>query len=460
MDYDVTAALADHAARTRHAALGPAAVAKAKTFLLDTLGVGLAGSSGANVAAVLDLAQSWGPGDEATAWISGRRMSAGSAAIVNAYLIHCLEFDCVHEGAVVHPMATLLSALMAWSERESARGRPVDGRRFLAAMAVGVDVAANLGMATDAPLRFFRPATAGGFGATAGIANLAGLDAATIRSAFGHMYAQTCGTMQAHLEGSPALGMQIAFNARGAIAAVDLAMAGMQGPVDVFHGRYGYYVLIEDGQFHPGRVAERLGRRWEIEQLSHKPFPSGRLTHGLVHALREVTRTGTAAEEIEEVVCHVPPLVRRLVGRPDVPDPASNYAKLCLSFVGGVFLVHGQCDVPHFRGEALRDPRVHAHAARIRHEPDGNANENALDPQRFTIRLRSGAVREVMVPHAYGHPEAPLTPAENEEKFLRCCTHADPALPEARARRIMDLVAGVESLPDIAALPAALAGRD
>jgi 2-methylcitrate dehydratase PrpD len=460
MSYDVTEALAKHAARVRFEDLTPTAIAKAKTFLLDTIGVGLAGSSGTGVAQVLELARSWGPGDEATSWVGGHRMSAGSAAIANAYLIHCLEFDCVHEGAVVHPMATLLSALISWSEREAARGRPVDGKRFLAAMAVGVDVAGNLGMATDAPLRFFRPATAGGFGATAAIGNLAGFDAATIRSAFGHMYAQTCGTMQAHVEGSPALGLQIGYNARGAIGATDLAAAGLHGPVDIFHGRYGYYVLIEDGQFHPDRVEQRLGKRWEIEELSHKPFPSGRLTHGLVHALRDMMRQhGFAADDIAEVVCYAPPLVRRLVGRPLVPDPASNYAKLCLPFVGGVWLANGACDVPHFRGEALRDPRVHAYAARIRHEADGNTNENALDPQRFVITLKSGAVHEMLLPHAYGHPKAALTDAENEEKFLRCCGHAEPALPPTRARRVIETIAGIESLPDIAALPALLAGR-
>ncbi len=45
--------------------------------------------------------------------LTGERMPAQSAAIVNANQIHCLEFDCVHEGAVLHPMATILSAVFA-----------------------------------------------------------------------------------------------------------------------------------------------------------------------------------------------------------------------------------------------------------------------------------------------------------------------------------------------------------
>ena len=458
--FDMGAAFAAHAVRTRHADLPPATIAAAKTFLLDTLGVGIAGSSGANVQTVLDLAGQWGGAEEATAWLGGRRMSAGSAAIVNAYLIHCLEFDCVHEGAVVHPMATLLSALFAWSERESMRGRPVDGRRFLAAMAVGVDVAALLGVATDSALRFFRPATAGGFGATAAIANLAGFDEDTTRSAFGHMYGQTCGTLQAHLEGSPLLGLQIGFNARGAIAACDLAAAGMQGPRDVFTGRYGYFTLIEQ-DVHPERVAAELGQAWQIEKLSHKPFPSGRLTHGVVHALRDLMeRHRFKAGEVEAVVCRVPPLVRRLVGRPDIPDPTSNYAKLCLPFVAGVWLAKGRCDVPDFRGEALRVPDVHRFAAMVRIEPDGNTNENALDPQEISVRLKGGQEHRIRLPHTFGHPAVPLSAAENEEKFFRCCGHAVPPVPGDQARRLRDLVAGIEDVADVAALAAATGGKD
>jgi 2-methylcitrate dehydratase PrpD len=452
MSFDIAAAFAAHAAKVRHGDLSPEAVRAAKIFLLDTIGVGLAGSSGANVRDVLRLAQSWGAGDEATVWLDGSRLTAGGAAIVNAYLIHCLEFDCVHEGAVVHPMATLVSSTLAWAERASRRGAPVSGARFLAALAVGADIAALLGVATDSALRFFRPATAGGFGATAAIANLAGFDGDTTRSAFGHMYGQTSGTLQPHLEGSPLLGLQIGFNARGAIQACDLAEAGLAGPRDVFTGRYGYFSLIEQ-DVHPERVEAALGRDWQIARLSHKPFPSGRLTHGVVHGLRDLmARHGFAAEDVAEVVARVPPLVRRLVGRPLVPDPASNYAKLCLPFVAGVFLANGAVDVPHFRGPALRDPRVHHFAARVRHEPDGNPDENALDPQRIEVRLEDGTLHAVDLPHVHGHPAVPLTDRENDEKFFRCLRHAVPPVPEARGRAIRDRVMGLEGLADVAAL--------
>jgi len=159
--------IASHVRNTRYEDLRPHDLGKAKTFLLDTFGVGIAGSSGASVESLVSTVQGWGQGDEATVWVTGERLPAQAAAIVNAYQIHCLEYDCVHESAVVHPMATVLSALMAYAERRSVRGKPVSGRDFLLAVALGVDVAAFLGVACTGPVRFFRPATAGGFGAAA-----------------------------------------------------------------------------------------------------------------------------------------------------------------------------------------------------------------------------------------------------------------------------------------------------
>jgi len=451
---ETTERFAAHIAGARFSDLGPADLAAARTFLLDTLGVGIAGSSGAAVARLTEAVRGWGEGEEATVWVTGERLPAQAAAVVNAYQIHCLEYDCVHEGAVVHPMATVLSALMAHAERRSAAGAPVSGAEFVTALAVGVDIATLLGVAATGPVRFFRPATAGGLGATAAIAKLAGLGEDGITNALGIAYGQTSGTLQPHAEGVPVLGLQIGFNARAALAAVDLALAGFRGPQDIIDGPYGYLALFEDGRYDLAPVWERLGREWQIARLSHKPFPSGRLTHGVVHALRTLTaERGVAREEIVSVTGHVPPLVHRLVGRPDRPDPETNYAKLCLAYVAGAYLARGQVDVPEFGDPAvLRDPAVHAAAAKVTLHPDGNPDENALCPQRFVFRLADGREEEVRLAQMYGHPDVPLTEAENRAKFERCLGYGARALPAGRGEALAAAVEGVARLEDAAEL--------
>ncbi|MDJ1016742.1 MAG: MmgE/PrpD family protein [Paracoccaceae bacterium] len=454
MSIETTDRLVDHVLSASIADLSPHDVEKAKIFLLDTLGVGIAGSSGASVEQLLSTVQSWGAGDEATVWVTGERVSAQAAAMVNAYQIHCLEYDCVHEGAVVHPMATVLSTMIAYAERRSAAGRPVPGCDFLMAMILGVDVAAYMGMAATGPVRFFRPATAGGLGATAAIARLEGLDATGMKDALGNMYGQTCGTLQPHAEGSPLLGLQIGFNARGALSALDLAAAGFRGPHDIVDGQYGYLPMFEAGQFDLDIIWRDLGRVWQMSELSHKPFPSGRLTHGVIDALnRVINGKGVAPDEILKITAYVPPLVHRLVGRPDVPEPEPNYAKLCLAYVAGAYMTRGQVDVPEFRSEeVLRDPALHAHAAKVEVVLDDNPDENALDPQRFVFELADGTVEEVDIPHMFGHPRAALTVEENRAKFDRCVTYGRRALSRERADRIAGAVGAVEELADAAEL--------
>ena len=454
MSIETTDRLISHISNAAYVDLGSLDIEKAKIFLLDTFGVGIAGSSGASIKELLETVQAWGTGNEATVWVTGERVSAQAAAIVNAYQIHCLEYDCVHEGAVVHPMATVLSTMMAYAERRSLKGQPISGSEFLVAMVVGIDIAAYLGMAATGPVRFFRPATAGGLGATAAISFLEGLDPSGIKSAMGNMYGQTCGTLQPHSEGSPLLGLQIGFNARGALSALALATAGFRGPSDFIDGAYGYLRMFEANQFNLDLIWNDLGKVWQVSQLSHKPFPSGRLTHGVVDALMKITsRLGITSDDIEGITGYVPPLVYRLVGRPLLPNPEPNYAKLCLRYVAGAWMAKGKVDVPEFASaEILCDPIVHAQAAKVEIICDENPDENALDPQRFVFRLFDGRKEEVVLPTVYGHPESPLTSEENLAKFERCVSFASRRIPRANAEELVSKVQTIEDLPDVAEL--------
>ena len=221
-----------------------------------------------------------GEGSAVSVWGTRARLAPGTAALVNAFQVHCQEYDNLHEGAVLHAMATLLPVLLAEAELR----RDVTGEALVTAVVAGVDVACSLGLAARQGWRFFRPATSGGFGAVAGLARLRGFDAARTLAAFGMQLGQASGTMQAHTEGSPLLPLQIGFNARAAIQSCDLAAAGFPGLDAPFEGRFGYLPLFE-GAWDCAEVLAALGQVWRVTELSHKPFPSGRATHGGIDAL-------------------------------------------------------------------------------------------------------------------------------------------------------------------------------
>lgn len=452
---DAVEAFAAHVVRTRYADLPPEVVEAVKTFLLDSLGVGIAGSGEPGAAQTLAAANRWGAGREAAVWGSSVRLPAPAAALVNGHQVHALEFDCVHDGAVVHPMATLLPAAFAWIERHG----PVSGRDLATAIAVGVDVAVGVGMSARGPMRFFRPATAGALGAVAALGRPAGLDAETLVAAFGIAVGHLSGTLQAHVEASPLLGLQMGFNARAALTAVDLAGEGFAAPREVLEGRYGYFRLFEGDTYDVAPALADLGRRWRVAELSHKPFPSGRLTHGVVDGLLRLrAEHGFAAADVARVTARVPPLVARLVGRPDVPAPTAAYARLCLPFVAATALLRGAVDVPDFRGDRLTAPETHALAARVFVETDGNPDENAITPQEVEVALVSGRRLGTRLASVLGSPGRPLDRQAHLAKFRRCWTYGARPLDRDRAELLIARVDALHTLADVRELVALIAG--
>jgi aconitate decarboxylase len=445
---DAVAAFCDHAMRTRFGDLPSEVVRAAKIFMLDTLGVGIAGSAEPMAGSLAQVQDAWGLGGEARVWGHGKSLPASAAAMCNAYQVHNSEFDCVHEEAVVHALSVVLPVALAGAERR----KGVSGRDLMSAVAVGVDFAAGLGIAATTGLRFFRPATAGAFGGTAALGMLMRLDRSVMMNALSIAYGQVCGTMQAHSEGSPLLAMQVGFNARNAIVACDLAAQGFAGPKDILEGPFGYFTLIElAGE--PGRVTKDLGRRWLISELAHKPYPSGRATHGIIEGCLELQRLhGFTVEAIDHVTARVPPLVHQLVGRAYQPQPSANYARLCASYVAACALLKGGVGFADFNVESYRDASIGAMAQRITVEPWDMGNDNRLTPVEIAIVLRNGARHVMRLDVVYGNPAKPLSRGDHIAKFRRNCAAAARPLSSAKVERLIECFDRLEDVGDVATL--------
>ena len=439
---------AEHIAGTSYDDLPGDAVRAAKTYILDTFGVGIVGSSGPWIDELIEVQGLTGRGDEARVWGHGDRMPAPAAAMCNGYQIHNSEFDCVHEQAVIHPMTVLLSAVMAYAEREG----DVSGRDLITVSALGVDVACNLGVASKSALRFFRPATAGAMAASAAVAKLMGFDQERIINAMSIAYGQLCGTMQAHTEGSILLGMQIGFNARNAIIACDMAARGLDAPKNILEGPFGFLNLIE-GDYDLAPVLDEIGRTWRITEVAHKPFPSGRATHGIVDAVMTLQKEhGFAAEDIERVEARIPPLTHHLVGRPIQDEMIANYARLCAAYVAARILIKGEIGVEDFKPEATRDPATLALGRRFEMAIDDNPDPNALTPIWLALELKDGSRHETAIEVVYGNPAKPMTRDAHLGKFRRNWAAAAKPLSAGNADRLIALVDDLESVDDVSTL--------
>jgi 2-methylcitrate dehydratase PrpD len=398
----------------------PASVrADAVRLLGDTLAVGAAGVGAPGEEAILAVARAMGSGDEARLIGTAERLPAPAAAFVNGYRIHCLEWDAVHEPAVVHAMSVVSAALGAVIERRGG----CDPEEALTALAVGVDVASGLGLAATSGLTFFRPATAGVVGAALAVARI---DGAPLDNALGLAVASAAGTMQAHVEGLMTLPFQIANAARAAVVASDLAKAGSPGPKDALEGPFGYFPLFDLGDL-AGYTSD-LGKVWRISEISTKPYPSGRASHAALGALAELRPDPGAVMRIE-LAC--PPLIRRLVGRDYRPDMTPAYARLCLPFLAALMLTDRRIDPRRFTPEGFVDPALAALAGKVALVADGNEDPNALFPQALAITFANGTRIDHPIAATLGSPANPLT-AEQAAAKLHLCRAIAPADADPR----------------------------
>jgi 2-methylcitrate dehydratase PrpD len=443
--------IACHVLRLGWGDLPTASQTAMKAFLLDTLAVGIAGRRAWLADEILTVARGWGEvgrGPAATVWGGGPVLPAASAAFVNGFQIHCQEYDCVHEPAVVHPMAVIGAAVSAEAE-----ARDAPGADYLAALAGAVDVAAGLGAATQSAIRFFRPATAGLFGATLGVARLRGLDVQQSLDALGYALAQAAGTMQAHVEGKPALPVQIAGAARAAIVACDLAEAGLPGPHHVFDGPFGYLTLFEEkADFEAFRRDLSPGRR--IGEVSYKPFPTGRAAQGGIVLMKRLREQGVRPQDVASIRLIAPPLIERLVGRRPMADMQINYARLCFAYSGAVALKTGTVGLADFTPEALTDAGTLALADRITVESDGSHDPAAFAPQTIEARLTSGRTETARIEALYGSPAEPMAETDLAAKRAQCLAFgfgaARPDLDAALAEAVAALDQAASARPLLA----------
>jgi 2-methylcitrate dehydratase PrpD len=261
--------------------------------------------------------------------------------------------------------------------------------------------------------------------------------------------------MQSHVEGKPALPLQVANAARSAIVAADLAAAGLKGPHQSIAGPFGYLSLLESAS-DMAPVLEALSGSRRIAEVSWKPFPTGRAAHGGLVALRALMDNhGLSPSSLGHLEFRAPPLIRRLVGRPARMGMDVAYARLCLPWLAATALTFGEVGLADFTPERLADPELHALATRIAVVENGGSDPAAFTPLVAVARTRAGETFEFRVSAMLGAPSNPLSLEQHMAKARRCLAHAGHA---GAHEALWTVVAGLGASDDAGATLAISAG--
>lgn len=435
--------------------LSPRTLHAAKRVLLDATGV-MIGASGIapETAPFVALAKQSGSGPSVILGTDAK-VPAAAAAFANGAFAHALDFEDAFDLAPGHPNASLVPALLALAQSEG----PVDGRRFLAALAIGCDTACRMALALNRRMEeggWYPPPILGGFGAVAGAARLLGLNADQLRDAMSLMLCQV--TMPGEIKysaGSQIRAVREAFPAQAAVQSALLARAGVRGFGQPLEGRAGFYAIYAGGQFDEAVLFDRIGEKFWIEQLTFKPWPSCRGTHPFIEmALDLRKRHGFALDEIESINVGIDHIQQMLVepGAAKCTPDSAIAAKFSIPFACALALARGQVTLDDFGPDDLNDPAILRLAALVKAEVVDDAAWQAGSGGTLSIRLKEGQRFDAHVENARGCPARPLEDAQLLAKFVACTAKAAIPADAAASKALADAIMSLETCGDVGAL--------
>jgi 2-methylcitrate dehydratase PrpD len=427
-------------------------VARARLLALDTLGNCLAASRDDFARAVIETAERLGGPAESTVIGSGAKVGAPNAVLANATLAHGLDFDDTREDAIVHTGCVAVTVALAMAEATKA-----GGREALEAAIAAVEVMCRVGLAVPGAFhaRHFHPtAITASFAAAAAAARLRRLSEDQLVCAFGICGSQAAGVIEYLADGTWTKRLHPGWNAHAGVVATILAESGFTGPETVLEGAHGLYAAFAGGHDAARLEAllDTLGRRWELAELTFKPYPCGSIAQPYMDcAMRLRARRRIPPASIRAITCRTAagPLPRLWEPLAAKHAPPNGYAaKFSLPYLVAVILVKGRAGLTEFEDGAVSDPEVLAVTRKVTYELDPSIDY----PRQFVgdveITLADGQVLRERQDRPRGGPDAPLTREELEAKFRGNAVVLPPEKIE-RVIRLVDTLDVAASLSDL-----------
>lgn len=450
MIQNISDLLAIHISKTRYEDLSDEAIEAVKRDVLDTIGVGIAGSSAIGVKGVVETLADLGGKKESTILIHGLKVPSLYAAFCNSMMVHALDYDDNLDEARLHVGVAVVPAALAMAEAMSG----TTGKDLITAIALGADLSCRLGLAIDLDIGWHQTTVLGTFGATAAASKLLKLDHHETRNALGLAYSQAAGNIQGREDRSLVKRVQPGFAAKSGIFAARLAQSGITASKRFIDGPHGLFRLYGDNKSENEineactKMLYDLGAKSLVTELAQKPYPCCRGNHGAVDlAICLKKENEIKATDIERVIVRVPRYVSNLVGRPfEIGEDPQVDAQFNLSYTVAVALLKGNVLIEHFDEKAIRSKSIDEMAKRIKVEVIPDLNARTLVPVSMKIIMKDGIIYARSVDVLKGNPENPMSFEERINKFKDCANYSAKPLREEKISRIIQKIDKLETL--------------
>ena len=451
---DATFELARNFAKTTFNDLPEAVVDASKKQILDLIGIAIGGMNERGIKELAELIIEWGGKEESTIVGLGKKVPAPNAAQMNASMAHALDYDDVHETAIIHPGVIAIPTSFAVAEKIG----NVSGQAYITAVALGVDMMCRLALATMPGESVFQTgwhltSIYGYLGAAAIAAKVLGLDEEKMVHAMGIAYHQCGGNGQGMIDGGLTKRLGPGFSVRGGIAAALMAEKGVTGAQNCLEGEMGLYRVYFGNKYDRAALIQNLGEDFEGPNVAIKPYPCCRGIHAAIDAALGLAKENHfEPDDIDAVTVFVTEDTRYLLCTPfEAKCKPRNQVDTQFSVPWGVAtaLAKKRATLADFSQEAITDEKVLSITSKLRIEVDNSLKIGGKAyPTRIDVTTTDQNIHSKTVINPLGGLEAPMSFDDCARKFSDCAHR----IGNEKIDRIIETVSTLEKKTNVSEL--------
>ena len=435
--------LSDFVSAIRLEELDPPLVSHSRLILLDTLGAIVAGSSMGEISKLLAKLPTEGSGGSRASCL-GRpeRVSPLTAAMVNGIAGSNLEFEEGNSWAYGHPAIQIVPALIAECE-----GRRTSGRELLAGLIGGYESAVRVSRASSLRKGLHPTGTWGTVGAALAVGRARGRtgDALCQIANLAASYAFSPYVKNSFVGSNVASTFAGVTNYFGLLANLffDCGIRADEASFEMTFSRFA------SDRFQEEALDEGLGKNYFITTNYFKPYPSCRLAHSSIDALKAIFEARPfCPEEVEAIRAET----FQAAAHCDTKTPQNPEAvRFSIPFLFAILIVYGDLTLETMERVSVENPQLKALADKVDVKAVVRYEElrPRHNPTRVTIQFKDGQELTHEVMNALGDPLAPLGEEGLSQKFISL---ASPAIGRDQAEVFWEKSYHLERMEDIGPL--------
>src|SRR6266849_1045720 len=428
------------------------AVYQAKRFLLDSIGCALGGYQQHDVKIALEVVDEIAGTGPATVIGTGKRIDAVSAALANALMIRCMDYNDIYwKQDPSHP-SDIFPAALACCERAKS-----DGRELIVGLVLGHEFEMRFCEAAFPGIRErgWHHATLTAFVSPIVAGRALHLDWEQIQHAIG-ISASRHATLGAVTAGKLTMmkNTVVPIAPQSGVLAAGRAEKGYTGHDHVVDGKEGLtHCFGPDWKLN--LLTDGLGEWWRITQCGMKAFPTEALTQTPISAVLDlVKQNDLKPDQVQKVQIRSLARAADILSDPSKYDPRSKEtADHSLPYVIAAAIVDRQVTPAQFEMKKIMDPAIRAQLKKVEVVADPEIEKVFPALQRVIVNITTtdGRTLTKQLDYPKGDPRNPLSDPEIEEKFGAL---AEGVLSTGAQKKLKDAIWNLEKVGSVSKLMA------